>query len=106
MEMDELLNLPNDGRFKKAIQRPQPVIAAIDGICAGAGARIAMAADMSYGTERSKVLSFNRVGLAGCDMGACAMLPRIIGQGGLRNSCSQAELWPAKKLSGVGFITS
>ena len=60
----------------------QPIVSAIDGICAGAGACIAMAADMRYGTERSKVaFLFNRVGLAGCDMGACAMLPRIIGQG-------------------------
>jgi enoyl-CoA hydratase/carnithine racemase len=61
---------------------PQPIIAAIDGICAGAGAIIAMASDLRLGTEQSKVaFLFNRVGLAGCDMGACAMLPRIIGQG-------------------------
>ncbi len=61
---------------------PQPVITAIDGICAGAGAIIAMASDLRLGTARSKVaFLFNRVGLAGCDMGACAMLPRIIGQG-------------------------
>jgi enoyl-CoA hydratase/carnithine racemase len=61
---------------------PQPVVAAIDGVCAGAGAIIAMASDMRLGTARSKTaFLFNRVGLAGCDMGACAMLPRIIGQG-------------------------
>jgi enoyl-CoA hydratase/carnithine racemase len=61
---------------------PQPIISAIDGICAGAGAIIAMASDIRLGTEQSKVaFLFNRVGLAGCDMGACAMLPRIIGQG-------------------------
>ena len=61
---------------------PQPIIAAIDGVCAGAGAIIAMASDMRLGTARSKTaFLFNRVGLAGCDMGACAMLPRIIGQG-------------------------
>jgi enoyl-CoA hydratase/carnithine racemase len=61
---------------------PQPVIAAIDGICAGAGACLAMAADMRLATPRSTVaFLFTRVGLAGCDMGACAMLPRIIGQG-------------------------
>jgi enoyl-CoA hydratase/carnithine racemase len=61
---------------------PQPVIAAIDGVCAGAGAAIAMACDIRIGTPRAKVaFLFNRVGLAGCDMGACAMLPRIIGQG-------------------------
>ncbi len=61
---------------------PQPVIAAIDGVCAGAGAILAMASDLRLGTSRSKTaFLFNRVGLAGCDMGACAMLPRIIGQG-------------------------
>jgi enoyl-CoA hydratase/carnithine racemase len=61
---------------------PQPIIAAVDGICAGAGAIMAMASDLRIGTARSKTaFLFNRVGLAGCDMGACAMLPRIIGQG-------------------------
>ena len=61
---------------------PQPIVAAIDGVCAGAGAIIAMASDLRLGTARSKTaFLFNRVGLAGCDMGACAMLPRIIGQG-------------------------
>ena len=57
-------------------------MAAVDGVCAGAGAILAMASDMRLGTARSKTaFLFNRVGLAGCDMGACAMLPRIIGQG-------------------------
>jgi enoyl-CoA hydratase/carnithine racemase len=61
---------------------PQPVIAAIDGICAGAGALLALGSDMRLGTARSKTaFLFSRVGLAGCDMGACAMLPRMIGQG-------------------------
>ncbi|MSP87459.1 MAG: enoyl-CoA hydratase family protein [Alphaproteobacteria bacterium] len=61
---------------------PQPIVAAIDGICAGAGAAIAMASDLRLGTQRSRVaFLFVRVGLAGCDMGACAILPRIIGQG-------------------------
>jgi enoyl-CoA hydratase/carnithine racemase len=61
---------------------PQPIVAAIDGVCAGAGAIIAMASDLRLGTARSKIaFLFNRVGLAGCDMGACAMLPRIVGQG-------------------------
>ena len=71
------------GELVKAMRAcPQPVIAAIDGICAGAGAIIAMASDMRIGTERAKVaFLFNRVGLGGCDMGACAILPRIIGQG-------------------------
>jgi enoyl-CoA hydratase/carnithine racemase len=71
------------GDLVKAMRAcPQPVIAAIDGVCAGAGAIIAMASDMRIGTERAKVaFLFNRVGLGGCDMGACAILPRIIGQG-------------------------
>ncbi|WP_198969110.1 enoyl-CoA hydratase family protein [Xylophilus sp. ASV27] len=71
------------GALVKAMRHcPQPVIAAIDGICAGAGAILAMASDMRLGTARSKTaFLFNRVGLAGCDMGACAMLPRLIGQG-------------------------
>jgi len=84
MEMPELLKFTRmTGDLVKAIRAcPQPMIAAIDGICAGAGACIAMAADMRFGTARSKVaFLFTRVGLAGCDMGACAILPRIIGQG-------------------------
>ena len=61
---------------------PQPIVAAVDGVCAGAGAILAMSADMRLGTARSKTaFLFNRVGLAGCDMGACAILPRLIGQG-------------------------
>ena len=61
---------------------PQPIVAAVDGVCAGAGAILAMASDLRLGTARSKTaFLFNRVGLAGCDMGACAMLPRLIGQG-------------------------
>ncbi len=61
---------------------PQPIVAAIDGVCAGAGAIVAMASDLRLGTARSKTaFLFNRVGLAGCDMGACAILPRLIGQG-------------------------
>ena len=71
------------GDLVKAMRAcPQPIIAAVDGVCAGAGAIISMASDMRLGTERSKTaFLFNRVGLAGCDMGACAILPRIIGQG-------------------------
>ena len=61
---------------------PQPIVAAVDGVCAGAGAIVAMASDLRLGTARSRTaFLFNRVGLAGCDMGACAILPRIIGQG-------------------------
>jgi enoyl-CoA hydratase/carnithine racemase len=71
------------GDLVKAMRAcPQPIIAAIDGICAGAGAILAMASDVRLGTARSKTaFLFTRVGLAGCDMGACAILPRLIGQG-------------------------
>jgi enoyl-CoA hydratase/carnithine racemase len=71
------------GEVVKAMRAcPQPIVAAIDGVCAGAGAIIAMASDMRLGTAAAKVaFLFNRVGLAGCDMGACAILPRIVGQG-------------------------
>jgi enoyl-CoA hydratase/carnithine racemase len=71
------------GEVVKAMRAcPQPVVAAIDGVCAGAGAILAMASDIRFGTARTKIaFLFNRVGLAGCDMGACAILPRIIGHG-------------------------
>ena len=84
LAMPELLMFTRmTGDLVKAMRAcPQPIIAAIDGICAGAGAIMAMASDLRVGTARSKTaFLFNRVGLAGCDMGACAMLPRIIGQG-------------------------
>ncbi len=71
------------GDLVKAMRAaPQPIVAAVDGVCAGAGAIVAMASDIRFGTRDAKVaFLFNRVGLAGCDMGACAILPRIIGQG-------------------------
>jgi enoyl-CoA hydratase/carnithine racemase len=71
------------GDVVKAMRHcPQPIVAAIDGVCAGAGAILAMASDLRFGTARSKTaFLFNRVGLAGCDMGACNILPRIVGQG-------------------------
>ncbi len=71
------------GEVVKAMRAcPQPIIAAVDGVCAGAGALLALAADIRLGTARSKTaFLFNRVGLAGSDMGACALLPRVIGQG-------------------------
>jgi enoyl-CoA hydratase/carnithine racemase len=71
------------GDLVKAMRHcPQPLIAAIDGVCAGAGAILAMASDFRIGTPRARTaFLFTRVGLAGCDMGACALLPRIIGQG-------------------------
>ncbi|HVA32682.1 MAG TPA: enoyl-CoA hydratase family protein [Candidatus Baltobacteraceae bacterium] len=71
------------GDLVKAMRAcPQPIVAAVDGTCVGAGAILAMASDLRFGTARSKVaFLFVRVGLAGCDMGACAMLPRIVGLG-------------------------
>ncbi len=84
MSMPELLAFTRmTGDLVRAIRHcPQPVIAAIDGICAGAGAMVALASDFRLGTPNAKTaFLFTRVGLAGADMGACALLPRMIGQG-------------------------
>ncbi|WP_252511344.1 enoyl-CoA hydratase family protein [Phreatobacter aquaticus] len=91
------------GDLVKAMRHcPQPIIAAVDGICAGAGAIVAMASDLRIGTPRAKTaFLFVRVGLAGADMGACAILPRIIGQGrasellytGRSMSAEEADKW-------------
>ena len=87
---------------KAMITCPQPIISAIEGICVGAGAIIAMASDMRYASSSAKTaFLFTRVGLAGCDMGACAILPRIIGQGrasellfsGRSMSAEEGEAW-------------
>jgi len=71
------------GDLVKAMRAcPQPIVAAVDGVCAGAGAAIALASDIRIGTPQSRVgFLFSRVGLSGADMGACALLPRVIGQG-------------------------
>ena len=71
------------GDLVKAMRAcPQPIVASIDGVCAGAGAILAMASDLRIGTPRASVaFLFTRVGLGGCDMGACSLLPRIIGAG-------------------------
>ena len=84
MSMPELLNFTRmTGDLVKAMRAcPQPIIAAVDGVCAGAGAILAMCSDIRLSTPRSKTaFLFTRVGLAGCDMGACAILPRLIGHG-------------------------
>jgi enoyl-CoA hydratase/carnithine racemase len=84
MAMPELLEFTRlTGDLVKAMRHcPQPIVAAVDGVCAGAGALLALASDLRYAAPDAKVsFLFTRVGLAGCDMGACAMLPRVIGQG-------------------------
>jgi enoyl-CoA hydratase/carnithine racemase len=84
MQAPELLQFTRmTGDVVKAMRAcPQPIVAAVEGVCAGAGAILAMASDLRYAAPGAKVaFLFVRVGLAGCDMGACAILPRIIGQG-------------------------
>ncbi|TAL77877.1 MAG: enoyl-CoA hydratase family protein [Burkholderiaceae bacterium] len=84
MAMPQLLEFTRmTGDLVKSMRGcPQPIIAAVDGICAGAGALMALASDFRLGTPQARTaFLFTRVGLAGCDMGACAMLPRMIGQG-------------------------
>ena len=91
------------GDLVKAMRAcPHPIVAAVDGACVGAGAMIALFADLRLGTAAAKTaFLFTRVGLAGCDMGACAMLPRVIGQGraaellytGRTMSAEEGERW-------------
>jgi enoyl-CoA hydratase/carnithine racemase len=84
MSMPDLLRFTRlTGELVLAMRRaPQPIIAAVDGICAGAGAMLALASDFRLATSQAKTaFLFTRVGLAGCDMGACTLLPRLIGQG-------------------------
>ena len=84
MTMPELLAFTRmTGDLVKAMRAcPQPIVAAVDGICAGAGAMVALASDFRIGTPAARTaFLFTRVGLAGCDMGACTLLPRMIGQG-------------------------
>jgi len=104
MAMPELLDFTRmTGDLVKAMRGcPQPIVAALDGICVGAGAIMAMASDIRFATPATRTaFLFTRVGLAGCDMGACAMLPRIIGQGraadllfsGRMMSAEEGERW-------------
>jgi len=84
MSMPDLMRFTRmTGDLVKAMRAcPQPIVAAVDGVCAGAGAILAMASDIRFAAPNAKTaFLFTRVGLAGCDMGACAMLPRIIGHG-------------------------
>jgi enoyl-CoA hydratase/carnithine racemase len=102
--MPELLAFTRmTGAVVKAMRAcPQPIVAAVDGVCVGAGAILAMASDIRIGTPQARTaFLFTRVGLAGCDMGACAILPRIIGQGrasellytGRTMSAEEGERW-------------
>jgi enoyl-CoA hydratase/carnithine racemase len=104
MRMPELLDFTRmTGDLVKAMRGcPQPIVAALDGVCVGAGAIMAMASDLRLATPETKTaFLFTRVGLAGCDMGACAILPRIIGQGraaellytGRSMSAEEGERW-------------
>ncbi len=107
MDMDGLLAFTRmTGDLVKAIRHcPQPVIAAVDGICAGAGAAIATACDLRLGTPRAKVaFLFARVGLAGADMGVCALLPRIIGQGRTAELLFTARSMSAEEGERWGFF--
>ena len=102
--MPELMRFTRmTGDLVKAMRAcPQPIVAAIEGVCAGAGAIVAMASDIRYASANAKTaFLFTRVGLAGCDMGACAILPRIIGHGrasellytGRSMSAEEGERW-------------
>jgi enoyl-CoA hydratase/carnithine racemase len=83
---------------------PQPIVAAVDGTCAGAGAILAMASDLRLGTERSRIaFLFVRVGLAGCDMGACAILPRMIGLGRAAELLYTGREMPGREAYEWGF---
>ena len=104
MPMPQLLAFTRmTGDLVKAMRHcPQPIIAAVDGVCAGAGAILALVSDFRYATPEAKTaFLFSRVGLAGCDMGACNLLPRLIGEGraaellytGRSFSAAEGERW-------------
>ncbi|MCC5989009.1 MAG: enoyl-CoA hydratase family protein [Pararhodobacter sp.] len=106
MEMPELLQFTRmTGDLVKAMLNcHKPIIAAVDGICAGAGAILAMASDLRLATPEAKTgFLFTRVGLAGCDMGACAMLPRIIGQGRAAELLYTGRMMSAEEGAAWGF---
>src|ERR1700728_4779090 len=96
------------GDLVKAMRAcPQPIIAAVDGICAGAGAIVAMASDIRLAaTGAQTAFLFNRVGLAGADMGACGILPRIIGQGRAAELLYSGRTMSAAEGSAWGFYNA
>jgi len=109
MPMPELLAFTRmTGDLVKAMRRaPQPVIAAIDGICAGAGAMVALASDFRLGTANARTaFLFTRVGLAGADMGACGLLPRMIGQGRANELLMTGRAMTAAEGHHWGFFNS
>ena len=107
MDMPGLLRFTRmTGDLVKAIRGcRQVVIAAVDGVCVGAGAMIATAADLRLGSPRARVaFLFTRVGLAGCDMGACALLPRIVGQGRAAEMLYTGRSLDAEEAERIGFF--
>lgn len=109
MAMPELLDFTRmTGDLVKAMRAcPQPIIAAVDGVCAGAGAMIALAADMRVGTSRARTaFLFSKVGLAGADMGACTLLPRMIGQGRASELLFTGRVMTADEGLAWGFFNS
>ena len=109
MRMPELLEFTRmTGDLVKAMRHcPQPIVGAIDGICAGAGAMMALACDLRYGTPATKTaFLFTRVGLAGADMGACALLPRVIGQGRASELLFTGRAMSAQEGATWGFFNS
>lgn len=109
MSMPELLDFTRmTGDLVKAMRAcPQPVIAAVDGICAGAGAMIALASDLRIGTPETRTaFLFVRVGLAGADMGACTLLPRMIGQGRASELLYTGRAMSAEEGLNWGFFNS
>jgi enoyl-CoA hydratase/carnithine racemase len=107
LPMPELLLFTRmTGDLVKAMRHcPQPIVAAVDGVCAGAGAILAMASDLRIGTPRTRTaFLFTRVGLAGCDMGACALLPRIIGHGRASELLFTGRSMSSEEGSGWGFF--
>jgi enoyl-CoA hydratase/carnithine racemase len=108
MDMPGLMRFTRmTGELVKAMRAcPQPIVAAIDGVCVGAGAIMAMASDLRLGTARTKIaFLFNRVGLAGCDMGACAILPRIVGHGRASELLYTGRVMPGEEALAWGFLS-
>jgi|SRR5687768_13133343 len=107
MDATELLAFTRmTGDVVKAMRHcPQPIVAAVDGVCAGAGAMLALAADLRFGAPSAKTaFLFARVGLAGADMGACALLPRVIGQGRAAELLYTGRAMTAEEALAWGFF--